>query len=216
MLGVLFEYCNDWGLTVNTSKTAIMVFMQSGRQLEESNTFKLGNTVIPLVREFCYLKVIFSLNGSLKMAQKKLRQKGLRGYLSLKKCLEIRGLRKTALFRLFDALISPVASYSCQVRLSATHAFHQIIESLNGNNTDALTLHLPKMKIYPLERLHLSFLKWTLGVNKYTANAAVWGDTGHYPLVITHAKQVFAYRERLEKLDKENSQALVKNEKTRH
>ena len=102
-----------------------------------------------------------------------------------------------------------MASYSCQVWLPVTHAFHQIIESLNGNNTDALTLHLPKMEIDPLERLHLSFLKWTLGVNKYTANASVWGNTGHYPLVITHAKQVFAYRERLEKLYKENSQALV-------
>ena len=47
--------------------------------------------------------------------------------------------------------------------------------------------------------------------NKYTSNATVWGDTSRYPLVITHAKQVFAYLERLEKLDKENSQALVRH-----
>ena len=127
------------------------------------------------------------------MAQEKLRQKGLRSYFSLKKLLDIRGLRKTVLFTLFDTLISPVASYSCQVWLPATHAFHQILESLNGNNTDALTLHLPKMANDPLKRLYLSFLKWTLGVNKYTSNAAVWGDTGRYPLVITQAKQVFAY-----------------------
>ena len=144
------------------------------------------------------------------MAQEKLRQKGLRSYFSLKKLLDIRGLRKTVLFKLFDALVSPVASYSCQVWLPATYDFHQILESLNGNNTDALTLHLPKMANDPLERLHLSFLEWTLGINKYTSNAAVWGDTGRYPLVITHAKQVFAYLERLEKLDKENSQALVR------
>ena len=63
----------------------------------------------------------------------------------------------------------------------------------------------------PLERLHLSFLKCTSGVNKYTSNATVWGDTDRYPPVITHAKQVFAYLERLEKLDKENSQALVRH-----
>ena len=30
MLDVLFEYCNDWGQTVNTSKTAIMVFNGAG------------------------------------------------------------------------------------------------------------------------------------------------------------------------------------------
>ena len=55
MLDVLVEYRNEWGLTVNTSKTAIMVFNQSGRQLKESNTFKLGNTFIPSTREYCYL-----------------------------------------------------------------------------------------------------------------------------------------------------------------
>ena len=123
MLDVLFEYCNDWGLTVNTSKTTIMVFNKSGRQLKESNTFKLGNTVIPSTREYCYLGVTFSLNGFLKIAQEKLLLP-----------LEIRGLRKTVLFRLFDDLVSPVASYSCQVWLPATHAFHQILESpsLNG------------------------------------------------------------------------------------
>ena len=157
-----------------------MVFNQSGRQLKESNTFKLGNAVIPSARQYCYLGVTFSLNGFLKIAQEKLRQKGLRSYFSLKKLLDIRGLRKTVLFRLFDALISQVASYSCQVRLSATHAFHQVLESLNGNNTDALTLHLPKVANDPIERLHLSFCKWTLGVNKYTSNAAVWG--GYRPL----------------------------------
>ena len=99
MLDVLFEYCNDWGLTVNTSKTVIVVFNKSGRQLKESKTFKLGNTVIPSTREYCYIGVTFSLNGSLKMAQEKLKQKALRSYFSLKKLLDIRGLRKTVLFQ---------------------------------------------------------------------------------------------------------------------
>ena len=131
----------------------------------------------------------------------KLTQKGLRSYFSLKKLLDIRGLRKTVLFRLFDALISPVASYSCQVWLPATHAFRQILEFLNGNNTDALTLHLPKMAYDPLERLHLSFLNWMdFRGQKIHIKCSSLEDTVRYPLVITHAKQVFAYLERLEKL----------------
>ena len=84
-----------------------MIFNNSGRQLKESNSFKFGTTEVPSSREYCYLGVTFSLNGSLKLAQEKLRQKGLRSYFALKRMLDIRGLRKTVIFRLFDALISP-------------------------------------------------------------------------------------------------------------
>ena len=33
----------------------------------------------------------------------------------------------------------------------------------------------------PLEVPHLTFLKWTLDVNRKTSIAAVWGDCGKYP-----------------------------------
>ena len=211
MLDILFTYCNDWGLTVNTSKTSVMIFNNSGRQLKESNSFKFGTTEVPSSREYCYLGVTFSLNGSLKLAQEKLRQKGLRSYFALKRMLDIRGLRKTVIFRLFDALISPVVSYGCQIWLPTTHAFRQIQASLDGNNSSISPPSLPKIALDPLERLHLSFLKWTLGVNKYTSNAAVWGDSGRHPLVITHAKQVFSYMERLKRLESDNSPALVRH-----
>ena len=212
MLEILFTYCNEWGLTVNTSKTAVMVFNRGGRLLNESNSFKFGDTVIPSAREYCYLGVTFSLNGSLKVAQDKLRQKGLRSYFALKKLIDPRGLRKSVLFRLFDALICPVASYGCQVWLPTTHAFNEILTSLNSSaSLDKIHHALPKVASDSLERLHLSFLKWTLGVNKYASNAAVWGDTGRYPLVITLAKQVFTYKQRLERMDSNNSQALVRH-----
>ena len=41
--------------------------------------------------------------------------------------LDMRGLRKAVLFRLFDALIGPVVSYGSQVWMPSTHAFDQII-----------------------------------------------------------------------------------------
>ena len=61
----------------------------------------------------------------------------------------------------------------------------------------------------PLEVLHLTFLKWTLGVNRKTSNDAVWGDCGKYPLALELTKQVFCYYERLQKLELEGSDSLV-------
>ena len=63
----------------------------------------------------------------------------------------------------------------------------------------------------PLENFHLSFLKWTLGVNKTTSNAAVWGDCGRYPLGVELSKMVFSYRDRLEQMDDDNSPCLARH-----
>ena len=88
MLNTLPSYCSEWGLTVNTDKTAVMVFNRSGRQLKESFCFKFGEISIPSAKEYCYLGISFSINGSLKMAKEKLRQKGLRSYFALKRMLD--------------------------------------------------------------------------------------------------------------------------------
>ena len=83
MLNVQRTYCGEWGLTVSTDKTAVMVFNRSGRQLKDSLTFKFRDIEIPSAREYCYLGVSFSLHGTLRPAQEKLRQKGLRSYFAL-------------------------------------------------------------------------------------------------------------------------------------
>ena len=60
-----------------------------------------------------------------------------------------------------------------------------------------------------VEQLHLSFLKWTIGVGRRTSNAATWGDSGRVPVGITLLKQVFGYVKRLIELEKSNPQSLV-------
>ena len=79
-------------------KTAVMVFNRSERQLKDSLTFKFEDTAIPSAREYCYLGVSFSLKGTLRPAQDRLRQKGLRSYFALKRMLDLRGLRTSVLF----------------------------------------------------------------------------------------------------------------------
>ena len=74
------------------------------------------------------------------------------------------------LLRLFDALICPVVSYGSQSWLPTTVALKQIISALQETIQAPKTPspYLPKLATDLIERLHLSFLKWTMGVSKYT------------------------------------------------
>ena len=203
MLNVLHTYCTDWGLSVNISKTAVMVFNRSGRLLKESYSFFYGETRITPAREYTYLGIVFTLSGSLKRAQSNLRQRALRSYFSLKSMIDLRYLKKSIIFKLFDALILPVASYGCQVWLPYTFT----LQNLTSRADDILK----KISQDPLEKVHLSFLKWTLGVGKYTSNAAVWGESGRHPLAIELLEQTYSYHQRLEQFDSDNSQAFVRH-----
>ena len=88
LLNILLEYCNQWGLSVNISKTAVMIFNRSSRVLNESHNFKLGNICIPSAKEYTYLGITFSLNGALSRAQNLLRQKALRSFFALRKTVD--------------------------------------------------------------------------------------------------------------------------------
>ena len=167
MLNTLQEYCLSWGLTINIDKTAVMVFNKTGRLLKDSNDFVLGDHKVNSVREYCYLGIIFTLNGSFIIAQQRLRQKGLRSYFSIKSMLNIKSLKKTIAFKLFDSLILPVGSYGCPVWFAETWIVRSITEHSPGKFLSTIAKD-------PLERLHLSFIKWILGVNRKTSNAATW------------------------------------------
>ena len=203
MLNVLYSYCTDWGLSVNMEKTAVMVFNRSGRLLNESRAFYYGETPIAPTRQYTYLGVVFTLTGSLSKAQSNLRQRALRAYFSLKSLIDLNSLKKNIIFKLFDALVLPVVSYGCNVWLPYTN----LIKDLGANGE----LSLGKIAQDPLERVQLSFLKWTMSVGKYTSNAAIWGDTGRCPLGIELVGQVYNYFDRLEQMDKDGSPALVRH-----
>ena len=204
MLDHLFHYCLEWGLSVNMKKTAVLVFNKTGRLLKESEGFFYGDIRISSEREYCYLGLTFSLSGSMISTQKKLQQKAMRSYFSLKKIIDFKQLKKDIVFKLFGALIQPIASYGCQVWLAETW----VVKTMTGHTRANSLQNISKD---PLEKLHLTFLKWTLGVNRKTSNAAVWGDCGRYPIAIELTKQVFSYYDRLQKLESEGSDSLVRH-----
>jgi hypothetical protein len=121
----------------------------------------------------------------LQISKNNLRQKAMQGYFSLKSMIDLGHLKKSIVFKLFDALILPVVAYGCQIKLPYTN----LIKSLVSDSR----VCLKKLARDPLERVHLSFLKWALSVGKYTSNAAIWGDSGRYPLATDLTQQVYSY-----------------------
>ena len=204
LINILLQYCLDWGLSVNISKTAVMIFNRTGRLLKESSQFMYGETKVPNAREYCYLGITLTLTGSFKTAQHKLRQKGMRAYFSLKSTINFKAFRKVVLFKLFDSLIRPIVTYGCQVWGPETSLFKAL--SLHPSENNKL---LNVAAEDQMELLHLSFIKWSINVGKRTSNAPIWGDTGRLPLVIDMLKQIFTFYKRLKCISETSPNTIV-------
>ena len=63
LLDLLAEFCNEWGLQVNLSKTEVMAFNTAGRILKCSQSFVFGTTKIKSSKEYTYLGITLSLTG---------------------------------------------------------------------------------------------------------------------------------------------------------
>ena len=199
------HFCQEWGLTVNIGKTAIMVFNKGGKHLLESRTFKYGDMPIPSARSYCYLGITFNLSGTFTLATDELRKKGLKAYFALKRMIDLTALSPKTVFKLFDALIVPVLSYGSSIWLQNSQFAKALLR-----HTDRKT-KLRQMVSDPMEKMHLKFLKWTLLVHSKCSNMTCYGDSGRYPLFIQLAKQATSYFNRLNTLDAGDDDSLVRH-----
>ena len=121
----------------------------------------------------------------------------MRSYFSLKKMIDFKRLKKNILFKLFGTLIQPVVSYGCQVWLPETwyvkYMTGQFLAKRSQRSTRSAPPHIPQVEFGG------------------KSIAAVWGDCGKYPLALELTKQVFCYYERLQKLELEGSDSLVRH-----
>ena len=65
-LNAVQGYCNTWNLTVNASKTKIMIYFQ--REIRNIPNFTYGHEKVDVVYDFVYLGVQFNYNGTFKKA----------------------------------------------------------------------------------------------------------------------------------------------------
>ena len=72
-LNLFNQYCNDWHLKVNINKTKVVVF---GARQTQNFDFKLGNQTLEITKQYHYLGLTFSSNGSFLEARKHVVRQG--------------------------------------------------------------------------------------------------------------------------------------------
>ena len=207
MIDILHVYVETWELEVNISKTNIMVFTTSGKILKVSYEFTLGTTKLEPVKNYTYLGVTFSLNGSFKVAIAQLTSKARRAYFQLKRTVDTRALSLKSLFILFDSLVKPILTYASQVWLPFTNIGKALLKAADRHtNGDVLIQHSSKDCF---ELMHLQYIKWCLGVHRKASNLGCYGDTGRIPIAVTVIDPCMKYFRRVASISKSDPLSLV-------
>ena len=76
-IDLLYTYCLDWGLTVNTLKTKIVVFRKRGH-IKEGESWAYNGEQIEVINDFNYLGVVFNYTDPFVLNQETLAGKGLK------------------------------------------------------------------------------------------------------------------------------------------
>ena len=199
-LRIIEEYCRKWGLKVNTSKTKFML-MNSRRDNIPSNGARpsLDGVALEQVTNYCYLGITISSNGKFYEATKLLSRKGLGALFSLQRTVDRRYINPASLNVLFNTLINPILTYGCQVWLPVSPFVRSLTSAYSSTSCDANLLSLIAKQ--PYEAIHLRHLKYLLGINRRSCNAAAWGETGNPPIFINCLARCIKYFQRIVNLD---------------
>ena len=109
MLDILYDYCQQWRLTVNTEKTKIIVFSRG--KVRKLPSLTLNNQLLEVQYSYTYLGILFNYNGKFKNAMQKQISQAKRALFSLLAKARKLQLSIDLQCHLFDACIVPILLY---------------------------------------------------------------------------------------------------------
>lgn len=172
MLKDVENYCNVWGLKINTQKTKAMIF-EKGRHT--TYDFYIYNTRIELVNSFKYLGITLYKNGYWSRTQKGIAQHASFAWYNLMKVLKNVELPVPQKFKLFDTLVASILNFGAE---------------LWGHHTAK-----------NIELIHTKFIRHILGVKKSTNLSALYGETARFPFEIQRKMIMLRYWMKILKQD---------------
>ena len=147
-------YCNKWGLSINKTKTKVVIFSRG--KIKTQYNFKIGNIDVSQSSDYEYLGILFNFNGNLKNAIEERLTPARKAMFGLNEKAVNLLLPPDIHIDLFEKMIAPIFLYGCEVYGYAN--------------------------IKPLEVFYRSFIKRVLGLGKSTPNCIVYGEVGKYPI----------------------------------
>ena len=197
-LNRLTNFCNQWGIEINNTKTKVVIFGEDDRDTPPPN-FTLNGRLLEIATSYCYLGIILHKSGKFSLAIDDLKIKATRALFSLKRSVNRSQLSFRALTTLFDALIKPILLYGAPIWTPTLPIIKHITSSLLSNPPTSINFCSKLSRIH-CEKVHLCFLKWALGVHRKSSNIGVWGESGRYPLIYQSIKLTLNYFKRLESM----------------
>ena len=165
----LHEYCITNELTINTTKTRVMVCSRG--KIRNKPTFTYGVNKLEIVFEYMYLGVKVTYNGKFKDHMEYASLKGTKSMFALLQKAKMLNMPVDIQCHLFDTLVSPVLPYGCEVW---------------GSNDISI-----------IEKIQLKFMKYILHVNKSTSSNMIYRELGRMPLHITVTIRILMYWARI-------------------
>ena len=195
-IDTLQNYCDQWKLGINITKTKVMIFNAKGYKLNTEFQFYLYGNQIELVDTYKYLGIIFQCNGKFKNAVSALELKAHRALFKLYKMLwnsnECYSVKLAG--KLFDSVVKPVALYGADI-------WGGFIWENNNKKGKIVSNEKFIQKLFSdktiFEQLHIKFCKRALNVHRKATNLACRGELGRYPLIVDICTTIIKYYQRL-------------------
>ena len=171
------DFCNKWGLVINTDKSKIMTFSKTGRLANNKFKFNIDNDELEYVKQYKYLGVIFSSNGKFSAAEKTLSMKANRALFSIKQGIFDKSIKPSSVLHIFDALVKPIALYNAEIWA----AYKSCYKSKTLEDMFDISLK----SNCEFDKVNTRFCKYVLGVNSKACNFAVISELGQFPMLIS-------------------------------
>ena len=93
-----------------------MPFSKTGRLAKNEFNFNIiDNDELGYVKQYKYLRVIFSSNGKFSAAEKTLSMKANRTLFSIKQGIFDKSIKSSSVLHIFDALVKTIALYNAEI-----------------------------------------------------------------------------------------------------
>lgn len=185
----LHKFCEDWCLDLNISKTKVLIFNKSGRLIKD--TFSFNHHHLEGVQHYRYLGVFFSASGIFNYGQDDIFKKSLKASFKLTKLISSSEPSIKISLHLYDHLIKPVVLYGSEI-----WGVFKTNSSACMSDDKFVFQNIYKSNI--ADRSQIKYLKYILGVNKYSSNIAVMSETGRFPMYFSILISITKYLYRLE------------------
>ena len=167
-LNILANFCNEWGIEVNQSKTKCVVFGNDKNNINTEPKFYLQDKLLENVDSYCYLGILLHKSGELRSAQASLKLKAMRAFFGLKRTIIRSKITLKAAATLLDSLIKPIALYGAPMVTPTSPTVKTIVNSIKINKP-FLQNFLPKVSRSPSEKSTPFFPEMGSRCTLYTA-----------------------------------------------